>query len=94
LQWITWTFGDPKWFGKMLNDVSQKATLDANGNLANGAGRRWEDLAFPAHLVESIGTTREQGLKKILSAMHQRIQKLMRMDSEEALCRSQNSDEQ
>lgn len=77
LQWITWVFGDAKWFSKMISKVAYKATIDEYGQLRNATGQPWRSLTLPDELLELIASTRARALRDIIQSVSTPLVKLM-----------------
>ncbi len=48
---LTWVFGEVRWFSRMLSRVAHKATLDGNGDLLDARGQLWKDQGLPPAVV-------------------------------------------
>ncbi len=48
---LTWVFGETRWFARMLSRVAHKATLDNSGNLLDSHGQPWKKQNLPAAIL-------------------------------------------
>jgi hypothetical protein len=48
---LTWVFGEVRWFARMLSRVAHKATLDGDGNLLDARGQLWKDRGLPPAIL-------------------------------------------
>ncbi|KAK3292355.1 uncharacterized protein B0H64DRAFT_365203 [Chaetomium fimeti] len=90
---LTWAFGEGRWFTRMLSKAAHKATLADDGTLLDACGQPWEDQGLPPNILELIKQTRYECLKKIVRAIGEPLQGLMSGDNETLdYCRSKDGD--
>lgn len=48
---VSWIFGEARWFSKCVSRIAYKATIDKDGNLLNARGQRWDKSGLPAQIL-------------------------------------------
>ncbi|KAK4034859.1 hypothetical protein C8A01DRAFT_38683 [Parachaetomium inaequale] len=89
---LTWVFGEARWFARMLSKVAYKATLDGAGVLLDAGGQPWKDQGFPPVILDLITKTRNDCVTKIVRAIEEPLRELMSGDKDNLkFCRTKDA---
>ncbi|KAK4150650.1 hypothetical protein C8A00DRAFT_46006 [Chaetomidium leptoderma] len=89
---LTWVFGEGRWFTHMLSRVAHKATLDDNSVLLDAQGQPWKDQGLPLVILDLITKTRFDSLTKIVQAIDEPLRELMSGNNDTwKFCRSKDT---
>jgi len=51
---LTWVFGERRWFTQMVSRVAYTATLDDDGNLLDARGQLWKNQNLPSVILGKL----------------------------------------
>lgn len=49
--YLTWAFGEGRWFSRVVSRVAYKATVDENGTVLDARGQPWKNQGLPAAIL-------------------------------------------
>jgi hypothetical protein len=49
--YLTWVFGEGRWFSRIIAKVAHKATISADGDLLDSHGEKWDIQRIPADIL-------------------------------------------
>ncbi|KAK3381956.1 hypothetical protein B0H63DRAFT_476982 [Podospora didyma] len=90
--YLTWVFGEVRWFSKVLSKVANKATIDDNGDLLDASGRPWKNQGLPNALLDLISSTRMRTIEKLIEIIEVPHHELMDVTKPASdFCRSKDA---
>ncbi|KAK1836742.1 hypothetical protein QBC39DRAFT_402678, partial [Podospora conica] len=91
---ISWVFGEARWFSDLISCVAYRANPDANsGTLLSGGGVMLEKYGLPSSVIDIIAETRNNAVSKMLSSLKTFYAKLLSEGNITASCRSEHATE-